>query len=602
MTVKTDQTATEQKDEQRQYDVITVGGGLAGSAFATAMARQGARVLVLERETEFQDRVRGEWLAPWGAADARELGLTDALRVAGAQPLPSLAGRSGKPRFEATPEGDVAITFSHPALQEALLQEAARASATVVRGARVREVTGAETPSVRYELDGETRTATARLVVGADGRSSLVRRAIGKRPQTHHSDRLLAGVRLANVVSDPAFGYFVLRDDARGVVMLFPQGDDHARAYVFVDGEDAGTYSGSDGFQSFVDALVAGGIPAEVVANATQAGPLATFRADDSWIEHPVQDGLVLIGDAAGMSDPTWGMGIALAFHDARVLSTALGEGADWSAAADAYARERDRYFVTVVTAELWQDELLLTPGPEADERRRHAQQAWKADSTRVLGLPALGPDVDTSERARRRFFAEDVPAAEHEQSDSSEQSASGEEDIVSVRATSEASILVQHKSGEIMSAQTVSKQPAPAAASEVERRAIGEAFVNALVERDFERLGSLLAPTMRMRSLLAHGHEDFHGSHEVMPEFFGWFAGDHESEVLRTHVGVVGDRLLVSYHFRLNWPEPHGPVEIEQTGYMKVQDGKIVTIDLLCSGFRPAAPAAAVEAEVAVA
>ena len=120
----------------------------------------------------------------------------------------SRAGRSGKPRYEATPEGDVAITFSHPALQEALLHEAARASATVARGARVHEITGGETPAVRYERDGKTRTATARLVVGADGRSSLVRRAIGKRPQTHHSDRLLAGVRLANVVSDPAFGYF----------------------------------------------------------------------------------------------------------------------------------------------------------------------------------------------------------------------------------------------------------------------------------------------------------------------------------------------------------------------------------------------------------
>jgi flavin-dependent dehydrogenase len=41
------------------YDLITVGGGLAGAALAGALAERGARVLVLERETKFKDRVRG---------------------------------------------------------------------------------------------------------------------------------------------------------------------------------------------------------------------------------------------------------------------------------------------------------------------------------------------------------------------------------------------------------------------------------------------------------------------------------------------------------------------------------------------------------------
>jgi choline dehydrogenase-like flavoprotein len=45
---------------QREYDNITIGGGLGGAAFAKAMADHGARVLVLERERQFSDRVRGE--------------------------------------------------------------------------------------------------------------------------------------------------------------------------------------------------------------------------------------------------------------------------------------------------------------------------------------------------------------------------------------------------------------------------------------------------------------------------------------------------------------------------------------------------------------
>jgi 2-polyprenyl-6-methoxyphenol hydroxylase-like FAD-dependent oxidoreductase len=65
------------------FDVITVGGGLAGSALATALARTGHKVLVLERETRFKDRVRGENMVPWGVAAARCLGLVDDLLAAG---------------------------------------------------------------------------------------------------------------------------------------------------------------------------------------------------------------------------------------------------------------------------------------------------------------------------------------------------------------------------------------------------------------------------------------------------------------------------------------------------------------------------------------
>ena len=49
-----------------RYDLITVGGGRGGASLAKAIAEHGARVLVLERETQFKDRVRGEALVSWG--------------------------------------------------------------------------------------------------------------------------------------------------------------------------------------------------------------------------------------------------------------------------------------------------------------------------------------------------------------------------------------------------------------------------------------------------------------------------------------------------------------------------------------------------------
>ena len=57
------------------YDVIIVGGGLGGATLAKDLAEHGVYALVLERETVFKDRVRGEQMHPWGVAEAKGLGV-----------------------------------------------------------------------------------------------------------------------------------------------------------------------------------------------------------------------------------------------------------------------------------------------------------------------------------------------------------------------------------------------------------------------------------------------------------------------------------------------------------------------------------------------
>ncbi len=64
----------------QSYDIITVGGGIAASSLAMAMAGRGAKVLILEREKQFKDRVRGEAIVPWGVAEAHELGIYGLLK------------------------------------------------------------------------------------------------------------------------------------------------------------------------------------------------------------------------------------------------------------------------------------------------------------------------------------------------------------------------------------------------------------------------------------------------------------------------------------------------------------------------------------------
>jgi len=65
-----------------KYDIVTVGGGLGEAALATVMAKAGAHVLVVERDERFQDRVRGEFMEPWGVAETIRLGVYEAIRSA----------------------------------------------------------------------------------------------------------------------------------------------------------------------------------------------------------------------------------------------------------------------------------------------------------------------------------------------------------------------------------------------------------------------------------------------------------------------------------------------------------------------------------------
>ena len=127
-------------------DVIAVGGGLAGSTLATVLSRHGRRVLVLERETQFKDRVRGENMMPWGVATSRRLGVLDDLIGAGGHLVPFFnfyamgTQTDHRPLPQTTPTRESGLNMYHPDLQETLLATALKAGVHVKRGAGVRVV------------------------------------------------------------------------------------------------------------------------------------------------------------------------------------------------------------------------------------------------------------------------------------------------------------------------------------------------------------------------------------------------------------------------------------------------------------------------------
>ncbi len=398
----------------KTYDIITVGGGIAGSALAKAMAEQGARVLVLEQETSFRDRVRGEAIMPWGTEEAKELGVLDAIMAEAGHELRWFdayqgQGRSSHRDLATTTDSKTVVTaFFHPQMQESLIGAAADAGAEVRRGARVLGVRNNGPVEVVAELEGRESVIKTRLVVGADGKRSVVRGWAGFHAQQDPAHNLVAGVLLDGIpVSDEATHTWL--NSQQGLwVLFFPQGRKRARAYVCYPATADYRLTGPQDLPRFIEEAVRAGVPPDHYARAEAAGPLATFDGAASWVDHPYRNGVALLGAAAADPDPTWGQGLSLSLRDARVLRDQLLGHDNWDDAGNAYADAHYQYYGALHSFELWQTKLLLETGLDADARRQRAFAAWQEDRTRRLDVLMSGPGPTLDENTRRRFFGEE--------------------------------------------------------------------------------------------------------------------------------------------------------------------------------------------------
>ena len=388
---------------------IVVGAGPAGASLAFLLADRGIEVTLLERQRDFAREFRGEVLLPGGIDALQQMGLGERLQgVPQAQPKTVSLYFNQRlvlelvldPAFFA---GRPALAVSQPALLEALVDEAAkRPSFHLLRGALVRELLreGGRIVGVRAQTENGERTLRGDLVIGADGRASVVRRrgGFGAEEQAPPMDVVWCKV--------PALADF---RDARAYVgrghllVAYHTWDDHLQiAWAILKGTFGEIRR--RGVEQWVEEMAAHVTPDLARHLRAHQGALVhPFLLDviSDRVSHWTLPGALLIGDAAHTMSPVGAQGLNVALRDAVVaanhLVPALRSGAE-AHSIDAAARR--------VEEERW-PEISAVQRAQAIPPRFVFSRAWWGEPVRGLIAAWLRTGFGRRVAARQaRLFA----------------------------------------------------------------------------------------------------------------------------------------------------------------------------------------------------
>jgi flavin-dependent dehydrogenase len=322
-----------------QIPVIVVGAGPAGSLLAGLLAQRGVETLLLDKATFPREKLCGDYLSPGTVRLLDQLDLLDLVRSAGARRLRGMTvtspdGTTFTGEFPTLTEtnGTPPFSLSIPrAILDSLLLKWARGFGTrCVEGLRVVDLIWENGRVSGVTGIGPTGQETYRgqIVVGADGRDSVVARRLGLH-QPHPTLRRMALVAYYEGVSELA-DHGIISVGDRSYCILNPIGERLVNASIVVDQGIVQNCKGK------LDELFDGTLQTFPLALSTLRdarrrgsvrclGPLA-FRSSRS-----AKAGALLIGDAAGFYDPFTGEGVGHALYSAKIaahaIASALAEG-----------------------------------------------------------------------------------------------------------------------------------------------------------------------------------------------------------------------------------------------------------------------------------
>src|SRR6266446_4332024 len=192
-------------------DVLIVGAGPAGTVAATVLARNGARVRIVDRARFPRDKLCGDTVNPGTLALLRRLHMADRLEARGL-PVAGMivTGADGVAVESSYPDGLQGRAMVRRELDWSLLQQATAAGAEFEPCASVRRPI-VDDDVVSGVIVNDERMLRARVVIAADGRHSTLAFALGLARHPEHPRRWAIGAYFENVAQLSPFGEMHVR-------------------------------------------------------------------------------------------------------------------------------------------------------------------------------------------------------------------------------------------------------------------------------------------------------------------------------------------------------------------------------------------------------
>jgi flavin-dependent dehydrogenase len=333
-----------------EYDALIVGGRVAGASLAQLLARQGRRVLVADRDEFPSDTMSTHFMNMIAVGALKRLGVLDDILAAGFRPITRhrtwiddccFEGPAGSPgAFSLAPRRIVldAVLLEHAVKAGAQFEQRTRATSLLLEDGRV-------VGAVLQTTGGERREVRARVVIGADGKSSKVAEWV----DAQEYDAVPA-------LRPAYYGYYHgIEPRPEATVEIWFGGDQIGFVFPMREGEDCIAIElQPEDFDEFrsdhaaaFDARVRR-LPdmARRMQTAHLEGKVIGVKGIDNYFRKPYGPGWALTGDAGYLKDPITGLGIGDALEQAFMLAESLGawfNGADWEATMSAFQQKRDQ-------------------------------------------------------------------------------------------------------------------------------------------------------------------------------------------------------------------------------------------------------------------
>lgn len=327
------------------YDAIIVGARCAGSPAAMLLAGKGHRVLVVDRATFPSDTISTHVVHPRAVSALERWGVLDSLVATGCPPIGTYALDFGPVTISGSPGG--AAYCPRRTVLDKLLVDAAREAGAEVREAFSVEEVVVEDGRVVGIRGRDGNVERARVVIGADGRHSVVAKAV--RPEQYNEKPPLLNGYYAYFSGLPIEAFEIYIRPSRG----FAAAPTHDGLTLVVGGWPTSEFEANraDVEGNFMKMLEMAPAFAERVRKAKRETKFAG-AAVPNFFRKPYGPGWALVGDAGYNKDPITAQGILDAFRDAELCAGALDDAFEGRRSFDdamaSYQKTRDEDVVAM--------------------------------------------------------------------------------------------------------------------------------------------------------------------------------------------------------------------------------------------------------------